>query len=176
MKVYPKSDLHLKDGLLVTSEGDVVCIDPDIVDLANELETKLQKARFLAKQPEAQPMPSLEGFVRKSVNKIEMFTTETPLADKQAEDALAFMNELDDVKLTNDMNQMLNGMFDLVMFVREDSVLGMEAASIHRFDTPELGNPLTWNEDTLATAVAEIHGCKVTDYTKDGDESNVESE
>lgn len=163
MKMYAKEDLKVKDGLLVSSDGDVVAINPDVVDLANELETNLQKARFLAAQPQGGPAPTLDGFKRKSDKSIEMFTCETPIADKKAEEALAFMDELDDVQLTQDMNDMLLGMTELVMFVQEPEVLSMDHAVVRRFDTPELGNPLTWTKDTLASAVAEIHGCSVVD-------------
>lgn len=169
MKMYKKEELTVKDGLLVAGNGDVVLVNPEVVDLANELETNLQKARYLSAQPKGGPAPTLDGFTRKSTKSIEMFTCDTPISDKRAEDALAFMDELDDIKLTDDMNNMLLGMTELVMFVQEGEVLGLEGCTtIRRFDTPTLGNPLKWTEDTLSKAVAEIHGCSV-DESNDGE-------
>lgn len=169
MKVFKKSELTLVDGLFVTPDNEIVCLDSDIVDLANELETKYQKALYLKEQPEAQPMPTLNGFKRESVNKIELFTIETPLNDKHNKEVIALMDEIDDAQLGRQMNDMLESMFELVMFVRNDTVVSLDAGVVHRFDTPKLGNPLDWTEDTVVKAVAKIHGCTV-DEDEDGEQ------
>lgn len=152
----------MKNGMIVSKDGDVLNIDSCIVDLANELETKLQKARYLAAQPKATPHPSLDGFVRKSENDIELFKCDTPILDAKNLEALEFMDEIDQLSLSEKMNDMLLGMKELVMFVKDDEVISMhEGMFLHKFDTPLLGNPLEWSEPFIANVVAEIHGCEV---------------
>lgn len=163
MKMYRKEELSLKNGLLVSDDGDVVVVDPDVITLANNLETDLQKARYLAAQPSGIASPSLEGFHRKSMDSIQKFTCDTPLSDKKAEEAIAFMDELDDIKLTDEMNKHLMDVLPLVMFAQDEEVLDTDCKSVRRFDTPMLGNPLEWTEDTINVAIAEIHGCSVSD-------------
>lgn len=162
MKAYKKNELELIDGMLIHKEsGDVVAVDNTVVDLANELETRVQKAMFLETQPKFCAGPDLDEFKRKSVNDINLFTCDTPLMDKKIEDALAFMDELDDIETTEKLNDAVHGFFDLIMFVRLDTVISLDSQdSIHRFDTPTLGNPLEWDEDKITSAIAEYHGVK----------------
>lgn len=168
MKIYQKADLKMKDGLIINDAGEIVAIDPEIVDLANNLETELQQARFLADQPEASPMPTLVGFKRKSMNEIELFECETPIQDKRAEDAMKLMEEIDQASLTTQMNLMLTNIKPLVLFAKDSDVIAMEATTLHRFDTPFMGNPLEWTEESISQVVAEINGCTI--------ENDVESE
>ena len=168
MKVYSKDELKMNNGYIVTDSGDVVGVNPTVVAMANNLETELQMARYLAKQPEATPRPTLDGFTRKHDNEIELFECETPIADKQAEETMAFLNELDTKTVTDKMNKMLVNYEQLILFVNSDTIVGGDLATA-KFDTPTLGNPLTWTSDTIYNAIAELHGCSTEDV-----ETNVE--
>ena len=171
MKAYSKNDLVYKNGLLLTSDGDVVAVDNAIVDMANELETRLQKANYIMAQPEAVAAPTLDGFTRKSEIQITPFTCETPLMDKRVEEAKKLMDEIDDVAMTNTLNDQLRNYSDLVIFIKEDMVIDAERETPHRFDVPTMGNPLEWTEDDLFKFIAITNGCSVV-----GGEEDVQSE
>jgi len=184
MKMYKKSDLKLVNGLLVTEDGEVVMPDVCVVRQANELETLWQKAEYLAKQPSAQPMPSLDGFKRKSIHDTDaMFTVTTPLMDKKAEEAVAIMDELDDMVTCEKANAMLTEFSSLLRFVREDVVLGCGGEVPYLFDTPSLGSVLELTEQDLVDVIAEACGMeqmpKVGDmeprYAEDLEEDDLET-
>lgn len=163
MKVYSKKDLTYKNGLLVTADGDVVCLDNEVVDMANELETKIQKASYLIAQPKVTKAPSLDGFDRKTETTVISFVKETPLMDKKVADALALMEEIDDAEVTDKLNKQLKLLTPLVYFVKEDDVLSVEHATPHRFDVPVMGNPLEWDEDKLMQFIAMSNGLSIVD-------------
>lgn len=176
MKAYPKNELSFKNGLLIASDNEVVVIDPEIVDAANALETKFQQKMYLNSQPEGCPCPTLVGFERESEFDIKLFEAETPIIDKRAEESKAFMDELDLVSSTNVMNGMLMSMKQLIIFVNDDHVYGSDCIA-HKFDTPNLGNPLEWTDDTIKEAVAFINDVGVDDDDeKSVGETNGESE
>lgn len=163
MKVYSKKDLTYKNGLLVTADGDVVCLDNEVVDMANELETRIQKAAYLGSQPEATKAPSLNGFERKTETVVSAFVKDTPLMDQKVKDTLALMEELDDAMVTDKLNEQIKNLTPLVYFVKEDDVLSVEHATPHRFDVPVMGNPLEWDEDKLMQFIAMSNGLSIVD-------------
>lgn len=163
MKVYPKNELMYKNGLLVTANGDVVCLDNEVVDMANELETRIQKASYLNAQPEATKAPSLDGFKRKTETVVSAFVNYTPLMDQKVKDTLALMEELDNAVVIDKLNEQVKNLTPLVYFVKEDDVLSVEHVAPHRFDVPTMGNPLTWDEDKLMTFVAMSNGLSIVD-------------
>jgi hypothetical protein len=186
MKMYKKSDLKLVNGLLVTEDGEVVMPDVRVVRQANELETLWQKAEYLAKQPSAQPMPSLDGFKRKSIHDTDaLFTVTTPLMDRKAEEAVALMDELDDMATCEKANALLSEFSALLRFVREDVVLGCGGEVPYLFDTPNLGSVLELTEQDLVDVIAEACGMeqmpKVDDmehrriYAEDLEEDDLET-
>lgn len=162
MKMYKKSDLSLIDGMLVSIEtGDIIMPDINVVKQANALETIAQKARFLAAQPEATPMPSLDGFKRESIKdeliKDIKFEAKTPGLDFKAAEAMALMNELDDVETTNKANAMLNKFTELLAFVKNDFVVDFgDGAPV--FDTPTLGSILKLTQQDIVDVIAMASG------------------
>lgn len=160
MKLYEKSGLSLLDGLFVAADGTIVSPDPIVVNQANELETLVQEAAYLMKQPNAAPAPSLSGFERKSVFKIkkEYFIAETPILDKKANEAMALMNELDDATRVADINKHIQHFADLVRFACTDRIVCFEDDDCDRFDTPVLGDPLKLSVSDVIDNIAFIHG------------------
>ncbi len=155
MKLYKKEDLVLKNGYLVTAGGnEVIVVDPAAVCQANRLETLYQKAAYLAEQPEATPIPSLDGFERESSHDVPKFVCETPLNDAEVEHSIALMDEIDRAQVTQHMNEMLESMTELVEFVKSDEVVELEGLAPSQFDTPRLGDPLEWDLDFLMSRVA----------------------
>lgn len=170
MKFYKKSDLSLKNGLLVSESGDVVNVDRNIVFEANTLETLLQKTAYLESQPKATPVPSLDGFKRKSIDDIRItkFEASTPTIDREIAKAMTMMDELDDVTVADKANQMLDEFKHLIEFVQDDSVLCCDPLGIHKFDTPTLGNVLELTEDDIITAVTTVCGLEEKKDDDDG--------
>lgn len=176
MKMYKKSDLTIIDGLLVCEEtGDVVAADVTLVRQANELETLSQKAEYLAKQPEATPMPSLDGFERKSIKdkliKGASFEATTPLLELEAAKAIAMMDEIDDVVVVDKANELLSKFDRLLEFVNSDHVIDTGLGiGVVKFDTPTLGNVLELTQRDITAAVARIVGLEGDDDCADCDD------
>ena len=146
--------------MLVTADGTIVVPDPKVVEQANELETLIQEAVYLMKQPDAAPAPSLSGFERKSVFKVKgYFIAETPTLDKKANEAMALMDELDDANRAADINNHIQHFADLVRFAGADRIVCFEDnACSNRFDTPVLGDPLKLSVNDVINKIAFIHG------------------
>lgn len=168
MKMYKKSDLQLINGMLVSGD-EIVAVADRIVDQANELETLVQKAEYLASQPSATPMPSLDGFERKSANEFgERFIATTPVTDLKVAEAMAIMDEADDVAITEAANELLDHFTELAKFIREDYVIDTHAPSIVAFDTPTLGSILDLTTDDLMRAIAKVCGMSAEKVSCDG--------
>lgn len=173
MKMYKKSELKLVDGLLLAKDGTVVTPVGDVVHQANELDTMVQKAIYLHAQPEATPMPSLDGFER--VSNFDMkyaLTADTPTLDKRAEEAVQLMDELDDLKRVKEVNKFLEEYSELVRFAEAEQVVCSEADAPEVFDTPTLGNPLDLTPELILKSVGIIYGiATVSDrFAEDEDE------
>lgn len=166
MKMYKKSDLTINDGFLVSKDGDIILPDINIVNQANELETVLQQSEYIAAQPEATPMPSLDGFKRVSIKDSKTkFTTATPLLDGKQAEAMAIMNELDDVMLVEKANEMLSMYGELIDFVDNDFVVDC-GDSLYRFDTPLLGSVLELTKEDVVDVIARACGMREEGITK----------
>lgn len=159
MKMYNKSDLSMNHGLLVSKGGDIVLPDFRIVQQANGLETLIQKTNYLAAQPKAAPMPSLDGFKRRSIDDSESrkFEVSTPTMDAKADEAMKLMEELDDMTVANQANEMLDDFKALLDFVTQDFVVDC-GDQLYKFDTPMLGNVLTLTEAEVVNAIAYVCG------------------
>lgn len=167
MKMYKKSDLTLNHGLLVSKDGDIILPSISIVDQANRLETLAQQSAYLMTQPEATPMPSLDGFKRVSIkdNDGVKFTATTPLMDQKAEEAMAIMDELDDVATVNQANNMLHEFAALLEFAGNDFVVDC-GNELYCFDTPMIGSVLDLTKDDIVNVVASICGMAEDGITK----------
>lgn len=159
MKMYKKSELSLINGMLVAESGDIVVPSLAIIEEANMLETLLQKTKYLQAQPIATPAPSLDGFQRKSIKDGSrvVFHAKTPLMDDKAEEAMAIMDEIDDVVKVERANNMATEFQTLVEFAQNDFVIDCGGdGTLYFFDTPTLGNPLELTVDDVIDAVALV--------------------
>lgn len=157
MKMYDKKDLTIVDGYMLDSDGTIVQPVGDVIREACVLDTKLQKHAYLAAQPKAQTEPSLEGFKRKSIIEDVVISSDTPLLDEKAAEALAVMDEIDGFNKTSKANHMLNMFSDLVRFVNSDKVVcsELEVEPI-LIDTPVLGNILELDTEDLVNLIASL--------------------
>lgn len=164
MKTYKKNKIKNKDGMLVTKKGKIITIDPEIIDLANYLETLYQKAQHDMTIKMLTPTINNE-FERVSEHEIDCeFEVDTPILDEQVEQSIKLMHEIDAVNNANKANIMLENMKPLVDFVSDDYIVACSSDRIHKFDTPNLGDPLGWTIDSLLDAIAFINGGKAVDY------------
>ena len=159
MKLYKKSDLEFRHGMLIANDGNVVAVDNEIIDLANELETEYQKACYLEEQPEPVPERSLDNFEREHYvgNPRLHVNINTPLLDAKIEEAMSIMTELDAASANNNINDLFEQFSPLVDFVASDEVLSIDGqVSQHKFDTPKIGNPLEITNQKLVFIAAKI--------------------
>ena len=158
MKLYKKSDLSITKGLIVANNGDIILPDPRIVKQINELETLAQQAMYLSKQPEATPMPSLDGFERMSINDSKVkFRAVTPTMDEKAAEAMAIMDEMDDLVIVNKANELLDNFKELIEFVDQDFVIDC-GDMLYCIDTPVLGSLLDLTKNDIVNVIATICG------------------
>lgn len=151
MKFVKKSDLTFDSGYLVR-KGKIVSIDPCIVAQCNAFDTMIQKAEWLeGNKVEAKVA---EPFKRKSMYEKPMsFKAETPIADKKAEETLAWLKEKEDVETARQGNEIVDMFEEFVRFVVDDKVMLTDDTPA-RFDCPILGNPLDIAEEQVSELIA----------------------
>lgn len=158
MKLYKKSDLSITKGLIVANNGDIILPDLHIVKQVNELETMVQQAAYLERQPEATSMPSLDGFERVSINDSKVkFTAVTPTMDEKAAEAMAIMDEMDDLVTVNKANELLGNFKELIEFADHDFVVDC-GDQLYCIDTPMLGSLIDLTKEDIVNAIAAICG------------------
>ncbi len=160
MKMYNKSNLTFNGSFIIAPNREIVAVDPSIVAQANQLETLKQKAEYLAAQPEATPMPTLDGFKRKSVrdSALSEFEVKTPIIDMKIAEGVALMDEIDDMQTAEVANRMLADYIELLEFVDSDYVIDHNSDHVMRFDTPTLGNVLELTKQDIVDTVATLCG------------------
>lgn len=170
MKMYDKKSLSLINGMLVSESGDIVMPDAKVVKQANKLETMAQQNAYIASQPPATPMPSLDGFERVSINDVDAmkFSAATPMLDMQAFRSMAIMNELDDIRATNVANKLIDDFAELIRFVENNYVIDC-GCGIEQFDTPTIGSVLDLTQQKVCEIIASLCGLEPDD--DDDDES-----
>lgn len=150
MKMINKADCEYKGGYIVCN-GEIVCIDNEIVDLFNKLEEDVQRATFEANK---QPVVAVfnEEFARKTEHgKIMPFVkASTPELDNVVDKTMKIMDELDACASAELANEYFAGIKPLIMFVNDEFIVSGEQATQHRFDLPTIGNPLNISKDDLA--------------------------
>lgn len=176
MKMYKKSELTLVNGMFVDKDMNVIRVNPNIVHEANDLETLAQKTDYLMAQPPASPMPTLDGFERKSSKDTGVkFNTTTPLMDAKMQETMDLMDELDDMALADKANAMLDDFKHLIEFAQNDYVVSEDGifGCTNAFDMPTLGSVLELTVDDICNVVALAVGMK-PDGTKDDEGEGVE--
>lgn len=159
MKIYKKSALTMIDGAMVTADGDVVMPAGNVVVQANALDLAVQKAKFIQAQPKAAPMPTLDGFERKSsLDAGIRLEVKTPALDARCEDALAIMDEIDNLEKADQINSDLDKYADLIRFASRSKVMCSDAGSVVLIDTPEIGDILDLTVSDVIRFIALTNG------------------
>ena len=161
MKMYKKNELKFVDGLLIADDGTIVAPSKKIVSQFNRFETLCQRYDYMIDQPDYSPMPSLDGFERKSsFGHKGGFAVKTPLLDAKVEDTMKLLDELDGAKAADDANEMLEEFEEMVLFICNDYVvdLGVVGGELERFDLPTLGDPLKLTEKDIIAIIGMVCG------------------
>ena len=156
MKMFDKSECEYKGGYIVC-DGKVVCVDNEIVDLFNKLDVDIQRAQYESKRC-LNLDASVDEFAPKSEHGAiyPVIEADTPELDKMAEQAMKLMNEIDAMADASKINEYLDGIHPLIMFVNDEFIVSGEQATQHRFDLPTVGNPLELDKDSLANLVMSM--------------------
>lgn len=148
MKIYKKSECEIINGQIV-KDNEIIGIPEVVYNLFDVLEEYAQKAKYLNDQPKAQKVPSLDGFVRKSSYELPLVEMpKTPASDKQVKQAMAIMQENDEIERTRNINNMIKEFEPLLQWVASDHVCdsGIQNPKI---DLPTIGNILEVKEKDI---------------------------
>lgn len=158
MKLYNKEKLKFVDGVLVTKKDKVAMPSKSVIAQANQLETMVQQTMHINSQPDAQPAPTIDGFNRVHRYQAPIVDCRTPLLDEKAELSLALMEEMDKKEHADKLQEMIDHFASLIEWVHRDSFIASECEDFASFDTPILGDPLTWTEETVVKHIANSLG------------------
>lgn len=167
MKFIKKSDLSYRNGYLVDAEGNVHQPDQKVVHDLNELEIELQRAAYLEAQKSKFVPADIEGKDFKPVSQHEYkakFDVKTPLLDKEIENSMALMDEIDKANVVTKVQQWIEDHEKLVTFLTNDEFI--ESGCTERFDLPSFGDPLELTLNEVVSTLAAINGY---DVKKDDD-------
>lgn len=140
-KMYKKSELKFDSGYVLTMDDEVVALPPKVAEQLNEMETEIQKVAYLKAQPEAQPMPSLDGFERESIVKHAYIDVETKYLDREKRRSMSLLNDLRNMAAADEANEKLARYDKAIRFLHDDKFV--EGTEVVMIDTPTIGDPLT---------------------------------
>lgn len=166
MKFIAKSDLTYQNGYLVDSEGNVHQPAERIVKTLNELEVEMQRAAYLRDQKEKFSPADVEGKDFKPLSEHEIkvsFEIKTPLIDKEIENAMDIMAEIDRANALGKTKAWLEDHKELIEFLAADKFI--ESDCTVKFDLDGFGDPLKITVDDLVAALLAKYG-----YTPGDDE------
>jgi hypothetical protein len=157
MRYYNKNGLRYHDGYLLDDTNQILVPSCDLIRQFNELEHKLQEARWKAKLPSVKASSDFKFDSEHNVTTFR-YEAETPCLDEQVEWSLKIMEELDEVEKADKRNKIINELSLVVEFVENDKVLVDDSGklSMDRFDLKNIGNPLELTSDKLHEIIEEI--------------------
>ena len=152
-KMYSKDQVTFSNGYVIDENSNVVCLPDKVAEQLNELEEIFQKAEYLKAQDPASPMPSLDGFKRKSINKTIEIEASTPTIDAKVAESMQIRDELRKVDNAETMNKIIGEYQEVFNFVQGDTFV--EGNKVVLIDTPTLGSPMNIKVDYLLDKLAE---------------------
>lgn len=146
-KMYVKSSLRFENGYVLNVDDEVVALPYRVAEQLNQMETEIQQIAYLKEQPEAQPMPSLDGFERESIVKHAHVTVETKHLDREMRRCTGLLNDLRKMADAEEANTKLAKYDRAIRFLHEDKFV--EGTEVVMIDTPTIGDPLTATSDDV---------------------------
>lgn len=156
MKMFNKAECEYKSGYIVCN-GEVVCIDNEIVDLFNKLDVDVQRARYEAQSCAGVAAPADEFRPCSEHGAVyPVIEVETPELDKMTDRTMKMMDEIDTMANATKANEYIAGILPLCRFVGDDFIVSAEHSTQHRFDLPAVGNPLELDKEKLSDLIIEM--------------------
>ena len=152
-KMYSKDQVTFSNGYVIDENSNVICLPDKVAEQLNELEEIFQKAEYLKAQDPATPMPSLDGFKRKSIRKTIEIEASTPTIDAKVAESMQIRDELRKVDNAETMNKIIGEYQEVFNFVQNDTFV--EGSKVVLIDTPTLGSPMNIKVDYLLDKLAE---------------------
>lgn len=140
-KMYVKSSLRFENGYVLDADDNVIALPAGVAEQLNAMEDEIQKTAYLKAQPKAQPMPSLDGFERKSIVGHACISADTPTIDAEIKRSSNILNELRALDEVRSINKMLDKFDEAICFLRDDKFV--EGDKVVMVDAPTIGNILT---------------------------------
>lgn len=156
-KMYKKSKLSYKNGFIVKGDK-VVGVDNTIVSALNRFERAYQK--FLWNENIEKPKPIEDKpfmFETEHGNIYPKVTPETPLLDIKALETMTIMDELDEIKAAEKINEIFDDNLDLFAWLDSEYIVSCKHQQQLRFDLQYLGNPLELTKDMLCKIIIEMN-------------------
>lgn len=150
MRIIKKSDCIYKNGRIIKGD-EVIGLPLQLADQLNDLETRIQASAYMDAQPKAAPMPSIDGFKRKSIKDAKKYEVATPKMDEQIALAKEIMREADKLEDCKALNELVDKYDAVFEFIDDDDFIEGDAFDI--IDTPTLGNPLELTRATVLSAI-----------------------
>lgn len=155
-KFINKADCKFERGYIV-KDDEIIGVAPAVAYQLGRIDTWLQKIRYLEKQPEFCPPPSLSGFEPKHMWKqdLPMIETEnTPTLDAAVDFAKKLFDDIANIDVNKRLNAFIEKYSELFEFVSNDRF--KEGMYDGQLDTPEIGNPLELTEEKLMHILFDI--------------------
>ena len=154
-KIRYKNQLSYKSGYIIDANDEVVALPTKVAEQLNNLETLVQKARYLNGQPKASPEPSLDGFVRESEVAVpKMQEADTPTIDRKAKESKLMLKELRSKMSVDAVNDIIDANKEAFVFMdNEEFIEGAEAV---RLDLPGLGDPLELTAEKMMAILKAV--------------------
>lgn len=155
-KMYKKSDLKFENGYVLTKDDEVVALPPKVAEQFNDMETLLQQQAYLAEQGEAKPMPTLDGFERKSMIEHAFVTVETKHLDAEIERCEGLLHDIRQSDKACQVNAVLAEYDELMVFMHAEKFV--EGDKVVQIDTPTIGDPLAASAEEIISLLAKGQG------------------
>lgn len=156
-KMYKKDKLSYKNGFIVKGDK-VVGVDNTIVATLNRFEREYQ--RYLWNESIEKPKPVEDKpfmFKTEHGNIYPKVIPDTPLLDIKALEAITIMDELDEIKTADKINEVFEDNFDLFAWLDSEYIVSCKHQQQLRFDLHYLGNPLELTKDKLRDIIIEMN-------------------
>lgn len=157
MKLINKNKLHFENGYIM-KKSKVVPIPRVVAMQLKLLDLAMQQRDYLLKQPAYQPAPTLKDFKPASwfENTYTVTKPKTPVTDKRVEEAMAFIEEMDNVSYAEDAQKHMDEFKPLLDWIADEKMLIDDSGWIGRLDIPFVGNPLELDVEEVMEVIIQL--------------------
>lgn len=157
-KLISKKQMIYENGRFYHKDLEVH-IEGAVAAQLNKLELMVQQFEYLEEQAPYSAGPSLAGFERKTAigtNRPYVEVPETPTLDKRAEEAKAFMEEIDAASDAKEINRQIDAFGELIDWCSKVKVPTYDGTYSPIVDTPVLGDPLDLKAETVVEWLTKL--------------------